>query len=683
MRSQTVARARMLWPAVLLASIVLLQLGLTFAAQDSPPGLGIRAIVLGDGSQELTWVLPTGYGWDQGLRPGDRIRYLPLPQDSDAFVALEVTSPNQGSRVELFRRTWEMGTAIALFALGLEFLAAGLLVYFRSSDRHTAYRFLFLSGMLSVALTTTPTTAATGQPWAIYSNWLSTKIATAAFAYFFCVVPVRRWILPMRLLFWALLPLTAWYSFGVLGESSVFTLLEPVSYAYMVLCLAVGVAALLWPFLTRAPKDHRRLWPVAVCSGIAAVVFLGGSLLPYIGFQTYLLRPEVGILAWALLPLGFVLAIFRYRVLGVDLGPWAVLRTVFETSADLIFVVGKDGRLVNASNSGLALLGIPKIKQATGTLGELLDRLVSPKVIVPAEEKPIIERVLSGQVVRDEEECLRLADGETAYLSVAGTPVYNEEGVVSLAVLVYRDITERKRAERALQRAHDELEERVEQRTQELSKTNRQLEYALAQRKQAEEGLKQSFEKLQKALQETIRAMALTVEMRDLYTAGHQQRVGRLVDAIAREMHLPPDQITTARLAALVHDIGKIRVPAEVLGKPGRISKIELDLLRTHSQIGFEILRTIEFPWPISQNVLQHHERMDGSGYPLGLRGEDILLEARILAVADVVEAMASHRPYRPALGIHMALDEITQNRGTLYDPQVVDACLCLFNNKG
>jgi putative nucleotidyltransferase with HDIG domain len=177
--------------------------------------------------------------------------------------------------------------------------------------------------------------------------------------------------------------------------------------------------------------------------------------------------------------------------------------------------------------------------------------------------------------------------------------------------------------------------------------------------------------------------MALIVESRDPYTAGHQKRVATLAQAIAKEMNLPAHQIEAIRLAGFIHDLGKISTPSEILTKPGRIAEIEFNLIKTHPQTGYEILKEIEFPFPIAQIVLQHHERMDGSGYPSGLSGEKILLEARILGVADVVEAMATHRPYRPSIGLDKALEEISYNRGTLYDSKVVDACLKVISEKG
>ena len=188
---------------------------------------------------------------------------------------------------------------------------------------------------------------------------------------------------------------------------------------------------------------------------------------------------------------------------------------------------------------------------------------------------------------------------------------------------------------------------------------------------------------LRSSLEGTIRALADTTEARDPYTSGHQRRVAELSTAIAREMNWTEDEIAGLFMAGLVHDVGKIAIPAEILSKPGKLTDIEFSLIKAHAQGGYDILKGIEFPWPIAAAVLQHHERMDGSGYPNGVLGEGICREARILAVADVVEAMANHRPYRPALGIEAALDEIEKRRGELYAPAVVDACMLLFREKG
>ena len=200
--------------------------------------------------------------------------------------------------------------------------------------------------------------------------------------------------------------------------------------------------------------------------------------------------------------------------------------------------------------------------------------------------------------------------------------------------------------------------------------------------KQAEAEQQQALKKLSAVLQDTVQAIAATVEMRDPYTAGHQRRVADLAATIGGELGLPHERIFALHLAGVVHDLGKISLPAEILTKPGRLNEIEYTLVKQHPQAGYDILKEVEFPWPLAQFVLQHHERMDGSGYPNGLKGDDILLEARILAVADVVEAMSSHRPYRAGLGVVTALAEIEKNRGRLYDPAVVDATLRLFREK-
>jgi len=204
----------------------------------------------------------------------------------------------------------------------------------------------------------------------------------------------------------------------------------------------------------------------------------------------------------------------------------------------------------------------------------------------------------------------------------------------------------------------------------------------VSKRKEAELEVKQSTQQLIRAMEDTIQAMAMIVEMRDPYTAGHQRRVTQLACAIAQEIGLSPDQITGLRLAGTIHDIGKVRVPAEILTNPDGLSDAEYTIIKMHPVLGHEILKTIDLPWPIAKIIHQHHERMDGSGYPLGLSGKDIIIEAKILAVADVVEAITSHRPYRPAHGIDRALEEISQNKGKLYDPDVVDACLKLFSQQ-
>ena len=205
----------------------------------------------------------------------------------------------------------------------------------------------------------------------------------------------------------------------------------------------------------------------------------------------------------------------------------------------------------------------------------------------------------------------------------------------------------------------------------------------IAERNQALEKLRESVSTLKKTLDQTVDTLGSALEKRDPYTAGHQQRVAVLACTIAGEMGLSGEHVDGMRIAALLHDIGKISTPTDILNKPSRLSDNEFNLIKEHSQTGYDILKNIQIEQPIAKIVLQHHERMDGSGYPNGLQGKDILVESRILAVADCVEAIVSHRPYRPALGKSFALNEISQNSGILYDPTAVHACLLLFNEKG
>ncbi len=226
---------------------------------------------------------------------------------------------------------------------------------------------------------------------------------------------------------------------------------------------------------------------------------------------------------------------------------------------------------------------------------------------------------------------------------------------------VQRELGERKQAQEALRQAHGELERRVEERTGELRDT---------------------LGKLRRTTETSIQAMALIVEMKDPYTAGHQRNVANLATAIAQELSLDAERTEGLRIAAMIHDVGKIGIPTEILTRPGPLSELEHRLIRDHPQLSCDILKTIDFPWPVAEIVRQHHEKMDGSGYPRGLKGDEILLEARILVVADVLESLAFHRPYRPGHGIEKALEELSSQRGKLYDGAVVDACLRLFKEK-
>lgn len=201
--------------------------------------------------------------------------------------------------------------------------------------------------------------------------------------------------------------------------------------------------------------------------------------------------------------------------------------------------------------------------------------------------------------------------------------------------------------------------------------------------KQAEEQVKINLKKIENTLEGTVHALAATSEMRDPYTAGHQRRVTQLACAIAQDMGFSQDRINAIRVAGLLHDIGKITVPAEILTKPSKLTDVEFAIIKTHPKAAYDVIKSIDFPWPISQYILQHHEKLNGSGYPSGLKSDEILMESRILCVADIVEAMSSHRPYRPALGIDVALEDMLANKGILYDPVVVDSCVKLYREKG
>ena len=310
-------------------------------------------------------------------------------------------------------------------------------------------------------------------------------------------------------------------------------------------------------------------------------------------------------------------------------------RTLFEESRDAIYMSAQQGDLIDFNQSTLDLFGYSR---------EEMFGLGTEAIFVDIDEYNRFRKELEQKgSVRDFEARLLKKDGTEMYCLISSTIRQARDQSIAGYQGIIRDISE-----------------------------------LISNRNALEETLKE----LRKALGGTIEAMAFTVETRDPYTAGHQRRVSNLASAIATEMDISENRVEGIRLAGVIHDIGKISVPGEILSKPGRISKHEFGIIKEHPMVGYNILKTVDFPWPIAQIVRQHHERFDGSGYPDGLAGEDILLEARIMAVADVVEAMASHRPYRASLGTDIALREIAKNRDILYDPQVVDACLRLFNDQ-
>ena len=313
-------------------------------------------------------------------------------------------------------------------------------------------------------------------------------------------------------------------------------------------------------------------------------------------------------------------------------------RSLSESAPDIIYTIDTQGVFTYVNPAWERILG-HRVEDVLGRY--FIDFLRQ-------EDIPIYSYLFKDsrdedRTVRDVIGTLLHKDGSDRFFSISGAPNLDSEGRVIGVVGTFKDVTDI---------MHSEAK------------------------------LKQSFDKLQNALGSTIQAISKIVESRDPYTSGHQERVARLATAIAEEMGLSEELIESIRMAATLHDVGKINVPAEILSKPKQLSEIEMGMVRMHPEVGYNILTPIEFPYPVAKIVFQHHERMDGSGYPAGLTGENILLEARILAVADVVEAMASHRPYRPAFGIEKALEEISRHRGTRYDEEVVGTCLKLFEEK-
>ncbi len=325
-----------------------------------------------------------------------------------------------------------------------------------------------------------------------------------------------------------------------------------------------------------------------------------------------------------------------------------------ESILEGILIINFQGKILYGNESVAKMFGY---KNAEEGLGKNVFNFVAPGYKKAALADLV--KVFSGKWGFLAPYKVRNKDGNEFWIETLGRKITYKDKPAEL--MVCRDITDRMHMEEALKKAKETLEIKVEERTEELKNANEQL---------------------QRVLRETISALSSAVEAKDPYTAGHQQRVAQLACAIAKEMGLPKERIEGINLAAIVHDIGKIHVPAEILTKPGQLSDVELKMINAHPGFGYDILKSIEFPWPIADIVLQHHERIDGSGYPNGFSGKKILLEARIIIVADTVEAISTHRPYRAGLGINKALEEISANRGVLYDADAVEACLRLFKKK-
>jgi PAS domain S-box-containing protein len=303
----------------------------------------------------------------------------------------------------------------------------------------------------------------------------------------------------------------------------------------------------------------------------------------------------------------------------------------FDSVPDLIAIVDKDYRIARVNRAMAGRLGRTPQETVGKKCFELFHGLEGPASFCPHPEVVKENREKSAEFFEPH---------LSGYFFLTATPLKGTDSVIH----VFRDISDRKGAE---------------------------------------EKIIEGAEQLRRAMEGIVQAMAATVEVKDPYTAGHQRRVADLAKNIALEIGMEPEHCEGIHMAGMIHDIGKLSVPAEILSKPTQLSPIEINLIRVHPQAGYDILKGVEFPWPVARMILEHHERMNGSGYPQGLKGEAILPESRILAVADVVEAIASYRPYRPALGIEKALEEIEAQKGILYDPSAVEACLRLFREKG
>jgi len=316
----------------------------------------------------------------------------------------------------------------------------------------------------------------------------------------------------------------------------------------------------------------------------------------------------------------------------------SILKATLESTADGIVIVNLDGRVVNFNRRFQALCGISDHLMKSMDDNQILARFMN-LVKVP---ETFLDKV--GEIYESPDAAVKdIIEFKDGRIFERFSLPQVLDGKTVGRVWSFRDITDFKRTE-------DELRE--------------------------------TLKTLRMALGGTIQAIALTVEKRDPYTAGHQQRVSDLARAIATEMRLSKNIIDGIRLAGSIHDLGKSSVPTDILSKPGKLTEHEFAIIKTHPEVGFDILKGIRFPWPIAKTVLQHHERLDGTGYPSGLKGDAIIIEAKVIAVADVVEAISSHRPYRPGLGMNVAINEINKGKGTIYDAKAVEACAKLLTQK-
>ncbi|MGD9947683.1 MAG: HD domain-containing phosphohydrolase [Desulfobulbus sp.] len=363
-------------------------------------------------------------------------------------------------------------------------------------------------------------------------------------------------------------------------------------------------------------------------NAIASVILLINAFLAFYIIRHTVLADRVRRIIWE----------ERERLLTALEESNARFRSLVETTSDWIWEIDSEGAYTYCSPKIKDLLGF----DAEDIIGKHLEDLVAVKDL-DRTSRLFKKMIKSRKPFSDFETVCQTRDGRVVVIEKNGVPIFDDKEEFLGYRGIARDISERKNAIEALKKSRDELHS---------------------------------------SLEETVKSLALAAEKRDPYTAGHQMRVDKLACAIAQELGLPQKQVEGLHFAALLHDIGKISLPSEYLAKPARLSAQERAIIKCHTEVGYEILKNIPFPWPVADIVYQHHEHLDGSGYPRGLTDKDILLEAKILTVADVVEAMSSHRPYRPSLGIETALEEIRSGRGVFYHAESVDACMRLIAEK-
>lgn len=448
-----------------------------------------------------------------------------------------------------------------------------------------------------------------------YKSWLKPRII-----FLLAIIPALSclfvWTNDFHGLFWSGFHLRNGFLFKTLQVNYNWWFWVHAVYSYI---LILSGDVLFITAMVRLPKLR-----------LTARTFLLGQFLPLLANTLYIINfkpfANFDLTPLAFSVTGFILTKHFIRFNLLEISPVARY-TIVENMADLVIVVDLQNRIIDLNQAALSFIS----HSTTEILGGQFEKVLAawPELVAKYQDE-------------NETEVVLIEDTAERYFDYRISRLYNRRGHLAGRLIILRDISERKRAEK----------------------------------------LQSSLGQLQKAMEEMVQAMALIVEMKDPYTAGHQRRVAKLAQTIAAKMGISESELDAIYLAAIIHDIGKIYIPSEILTKPGRLTKEEFELIKTHSEVGYNILKTIDFPWPIARMVREHHERFDGSGYPLALAGTAISLEARIIAVADVVESMSNDRPYRPALGVAKALEEIVRNRGILYDPHVVDVCVELLTQE-